>query len=404
MIAAPAWLLDLTRAIARLDRGPLTGIDRVELAYLRYLLARPEPMFALVRTGLGFVLLGRTGAQGILGRMTGQVPLGRADLLGLLTQRHVPQRVQAEADARRLSIARCLPMRLGTMLRSALPKGTVYVNVGHANLTERVIRAVKSMPEARMVVMVHDTIPLEYPQFCRAGVPADFSRKVGLVSANADLVVHTADCTRAVTEVHFGKAGRVPAGVTAPLGVEIVPPDAQDVGDLKRPYYVALGTIEPRKNIGFLLQVWAELQKATPPAPHLYIVGNRGWAAPAVFDQLDAVAASGAITLLHRYDDASVAALLQGAEALLFPSLAEGYGLPPIEAAALGVPVMSSKLPVVEETLGDYPVYLDTSDVYAWVAAINHQMRHWKQTPDAQRQIRVPPSWVDHFDRVFGKV
>lgn len=382
----------------------MTGIDRVELAYLRYLLGQSVPMLALVRTALGFVLLDRAGARGVLDRATGQVPLGRPDLLGLLTHRHVPQRVQAEADARRLSIARCVPIRLGAMLRRVLPTGTVYVNVGHTNLSERVARAIKSVPEARMVIMVHDTIPLDYPQFCRAGVPADFAKKLASVVAEADLVVHTARCTRAQTEAHFAKTGRVPPGLMAPLGVEVVTPDAGGLGDLKRPYFVVLGTIEPRKNIGFLLKVWAELQKTSDVTPHLYIIGNRGWADPAMFDELDALAGSGAATLLHKSGDSEVAALLQGAVALLFPSLAEGYGLPPIEAAAFGVPVIAAKLPVVEETLGDYPVYLDTSNVYAWVEVINHQMRHQTQTPDAQRQSRVPPSWADHFGIVFGKV
>ena len=68
MLAGPAWLIDLSRSVSRLARGPLTGIDRVELAYLRYLLGRPEPLFGLVRTALGFVLLDRPGVQGILDR------------------------------------------------------------------------------------------------------------------------------------------------------------------------------------------------------------------------------------------------------------------------------------------------------------------------------------------------
>ena len=259
--------MDLTRAVSRLDRGPLTGIDRVELAYLRYLLTRTEQVFALVRTGLGFVLLDKAGAQGIMDRLIGRAPLGRPDLLGLLTSRQVPQRLQAEADARRLSVARCMPMRVGAMLRRVLPEGVVYVNVGHADLSARVARAVKLLPGARIVVMVHDTIPLDYPQYCKADVPGNFARKMTVVSATADLVVHTASCTRVQTETHFAKAGRVPCGVTAPLGVDCAPPDAQGLGDLKIPYYVALGTIEPRKNIGFLLRVWAALQKSSDPVP-----------------------------------------------------------------------------------------------------------------------------------------
>ena len=400
MISAQAWLLDLTRLVSRLGRGPLTGIDRVECAYLQYLLARPEPLFALVRTALGFVVLDRAGVRGVLDRVLGRVPLGPPDLLGLLTQRHLPQGLRAEADMRRLAVVRCVAVRLGATLRRVVPRDTTYVNVGHANLSTRVMQAVKSVPGGQVVVMVHDTIPLDYPQFCRPGMAAGFATKLAVAAEYADLVVHTAHCTRVLTEAHFLKPV---TGVVAPLGVEIGLPDVQALGLTKPPYFVALGTIEPRKNIGLLVKAWRALQSGAGPVPHLYIVGNRGWADLSLFDELGAMVASGCVTVLHSLADGAVTALLQGAEALLFPSLAEGYGLPPLEAAALGVPVLAGHLPVVVETLGDYPVYLDTSDVYAWVEAINHRMGHRAQQVDATRQIRVPPNWADHFDLVFGK-
>ena len=66
-----ARLLDLTRLVSRVGRGPLTGIDRVELAYLDALLRQPEPLFALVRTTLGYVLLDRPGALALHARLTG---------------------------------------------------------------------------------------------------------------------------------------------------------------------------------------------------------------------------------------------------------------------------------------------------------------------------------------------
>jgi glycosyltransferase involved in cell wall biosynthesis len=402
LIAPSARLLDLTRLVSRLGRGALTGIDRVELAYLQQMISRPEPLFGLVLTPLGFVLLDRVGARGILDRVTGLVPVGPSDVLGRMTHRQMPLRARAEADVRRLSIARCLPARLAATLRRVLPRGTVYLNVGHANLTARVVRAVKSVPGAQVLVMVHDTIPLDYPQFCAPGAPQVFSKKLAVVAANADLVVHTARCTMAQTETHFARLGRVPHGVVAPLGVVIAAPDAKGLVTTSPPYFVALGTIEPRKNIGLLVKVWGELLKSAGRVPHLYIVGNRGWADQALYDQLDALVARGAATVLHDLGDEAVTALLQGAEALLFPSLAEGFGLPPLEAAALGVKVIAGKLPVVVEMLDDYPVYVDTTDVYAWLEAISEQMGHRKQDTNAKTQIRVPPNWPDHFSGVFG--
>ena len=403
MIFAQAWLLDLTRLVSRLGRGPLTGIDRVELAYLRYLLLRTEPLFGLVRTALGYVLLDRDGARGVLDRVQGCVPLGPPDILGLMTQRHLPQSLRAEADMRRLALARCVAVRLGATLRRVLPPRTAYVNVGHANLSARVMQAVKSVSDLQILVMLHDTIPLDHPKFCRAGGAKAFAEKLAVVAACADMVVHTARCTKAQTEAHFAKTGRVPPGFVAPLGVAIGMADFAGLGETKPPYFVALGTIEPRKNIGLLVRVWRAMQARTGAVPHLYIVGNRGWAEHALYDDLDQLTAAGNVTVLHNLSDGAVVALLCGAQALLFPSLAEGYGLPPMEAAALGVPVLAGNLPVVVEMLSNYPVYLDTSDVYAWVDAVDFEMTHRVPRLDAQKQTRVLPSWEDHFDVVFGK-
>lgn len=401
MNSGPTRLLDLTRTVSRLGRGSLTGIDRVELAYLEHFLTQPEPVFCLVRTALGFVLLDRVGAGGLLNRVLGNTVLGHADKLALLTLRHLPQNAKAESEVRRLAVGRCLPMRLAAMLRRALPAGTTYVNVGHANVADRVMRAVKSVPDAKVMVMVHDTIPIDYPQYCRPGMQAVFAQKLAVISRYADGVIHTARCTGAQTENHFTKIGRVPRSIVAPLGIVLARPDAAELAQTIRPYFVVLGTIEPRKNIELLVKVWRELQNRSGPVPHLYVIGNKGWAAASLFDALNELAAGGTVTLLHNLSDNAVVALLQGAQALLFPSLAEGYGLPPLEAAALGVPVIASKLPVVVELLADYPVYLDTSDVYAWVDRINDQMTHRTPKPNAKLQIQVPPSWSDHFAAVF---
>ena len=77
--ASKARCLDVTRLISRLGRGPHTGVDRVELAYLRHLAHHPDPFFVLVKTVAGYVVLGQDGAQNILDRIEGRVPWGRSD-------------------------------------------------------------------------------------------------------------------------------------------------------------------------------------------------------------------------------------------------------------------------------------------------------------------------------------
>ncbi|MDT8857693.1 hypothetical protein RNZ50_22125 [Paracoccaceae bacterium Fryx2] len=246
MTMPPARLLDLTRLVSRLGRGALTGVDRVELAYLQALLAGPVPLFGLVRTAAGFVLLDRRGAQGVADLATGARATGRADLLGRLTRRGQPDRARAEAAVRRLALARVPRPLLGWMLRRHLPGGVSYLNVGHANLTRAVMRAVQSLPGARVAVLVHDAIPLGYPQFTRAGISAVFGRKLAVVSAEADLVIYSTQDARARAEVHLARLGRVPPAVVAALGVPQPVPDAAALPpglNLRGPWFVTVGTI-----------------------------------------------------------------------------------------------------------------------------------------------------------------
>ncbi|WP_096786936.1 glycosyltransferase [Rhodobacter sp. CZR27] len=397
-----ARLLDLTRLASRHGRGPLTGVDRVEAAYLDELLARDEPAFGLLRVPLGYLLIDRSGMIALRDRMGGR-PTGPSDIPGRLLRLRQPARARLEADLRRLALDGCPPWRLASMLRRHLPQGASYLNTGHSNLTDKGLRRLRAAG-VRIAVFVHDVIPLDHPEFARAGVPAVFARKIAAVSAHADLVIHSTADARRRTEARLP---RVPAGIVAPLGVGPLRPDPTSLPPglpPPRPYFVALGTLEPRKNHALLLDVWDALHARLPEAdvPALLILGTRGWADPALFRRLDAGPWRGRTVFeWPGLGDGAVASLLAGAEALLFPSFAEGFGLPPVEAAALGVPVLSSPLPAIRETLSDYPVYLDPADRYLWTETI----AAWGQRRRGQRGPGRPaPTWEDHFRMVFSCV
>jgi glycosyltransferase involved in cell wall biosynthesis len=165
---------------------------------------------------------------------------------------------------------------------------------------------------------------------------------------------------------------------------------------MARPYFITIGTIEPRKNHALLLDVWEQLGTG-PDVPQLIVLGAKGWAGPELFARLDRAIATGNVIHHADLDDGRAMGLLLGARALLFPTFAEGFGLPPIEALALGVPVIAADLPVLREVLGDKVVYLDPSDSYSWMETI----RAMRQGGAVGNACHAAPRWADHFKIVL---
>lgn len=402
-----ARLLDLSRLCSRAGRIP-TGIDRVELAYLNAFLAGSVPVYGLVQTAWGYLLLDKDGCRSLRDRIEGRLPWGSADLLSRLRFGLTPDRQRSEADLRRIAIARTLPLGLPYMLRRYVPQECRYVNVGHANLSARVLGAVKASLRARVAIMVHDTIPLDFPHYQRAGTVERFRGMLRRVQKHADVVLCNSAQTEGDVMRHLSANGRIPDTVVAHLGLAALAHGLEPVWptgfDRHRPYFVTVGTIEPRKNHMFLMNLWAEMQATLPEAavPQLLICGGRGWNNDVMFARLDTDPMMGRhVFELSGQSDDQIAGLLSHAHGALFPSHAEGFGLPPAEALGLGVPVICNSLEIYREILGDYPVYASVQDSYLWKQEIQKlAARQWNG--QSRRVSFQPPSWDAHFNKVLS--
>jgi glycosyltransferase involved in cell wall biosynthesis len=132
-------------------------------------------------------------------------------------------------------------------------------------------------------------------------------------------------------------------------------------------FYV--GTIEPRKNLTRLLHAWAPLYQAGE-APPLVIGGKRGWLADDFFTALEASPCREGVILTGYVPDADLPGLYAAATAFTFPSVYEGFGLPPLEAMACGTPVACSNTPSIAEVVGDAALLFDPEDEAAMTAAL----------------------------------
>jgi len=366
-----------------------TGVDRVERAYLRALLADSKSqLFGISRTALGFVLLDRRGCLAVATALDSGA-WGDADLLSKFNPRLDQARRIGQSFVRRIAFKKARKSRLLAMLETHLPRNYTYINVGHSNLNPRMFDGVDA---AQKVVLIHDTIPLDLPNTQRLGARDEFYQKLKLVSERADRVICTSSQCEADVRRHLDKIGRVPPITTALLGIDVPVLDTKSHPP-ESPYFVCVGTIEPRKNHALLLDIWKDWGAEAPP---LYICGKRGWNNEAVFARLDA----GIPNVIEQNDlsDAQIATLLSGASAMLFPSYSEGFGLPPAEALTLDCRVVCADLPVYGEILGNSAVYVDVDDRYLWEKTIKKLAVTPRSDPEPRYE---PPTWAVHFKTVL---
>jgi glycosyltransferase involved in cell wall biosynthesis len=216
---------------------------------------------------------------------------------------------------------------------------------------------------AARVVTVHDLTVVLYPDLCDPPTLAypDLVRRA--VSEGA--WVHTpskfvADEVVAEWKVDPERVRAVHHGIPPlPLGAAADPPFALPGGCSR--YLLAIGTIEPRKDYPLLVSAFTSLA-ATHPEVALVVVGGDGWGADAFRAAVGASAARTRIVRPGYLDGPALAAALRGAAVLAYPSIYEGFGFPPLQAMAAGVPVVATAAGAVPEVVGDGAMLVDPGD------------------------------------------
>jgi len=180
-------------------------------------------------------------------------------------------------------------------------------------------------------------------------------------ATRSDLVARVPSAARRAIVVDLA----ADAGFGDPSAAQRAPAVAAKLG-IGRPYVLAAGTLEPRKNLERLLQAWAALPEALRERHELVLVGPTGWDAETIL----AGASAAGIRLTGYLPDDDLAALYAGCELFCYPSLYEGFGLPVLEAMQSGAPVLTSTVSSLPEVAGDAAVLVDPLSVPAICAAL----------------------------------
>lgn len=236
---------------------------------------------------------------------------------------------------------------------------------------------------ARISTCIYDTIPIKNRQFCTEDLTNVFASWLNWASRWSDSFVCISRSVRdEVKQEMISRLGKAEAGRRTygyfHLGSELDLREADKTADERlqvvfsgeQPVFLAVGTIEPRKNHQYLLDVfdilWAQGSKA-----RLCIVGRVGWKCDDFMERVNKHPELGKkLFMFNGLDDNGLEYAYANASALIFPSFAEGFGLPLVEAMQRGLPAIASDIPVFREVGGDYLSYCNPQDPETCAAII----------------------------------
>jgi glycosyltransferase involved in cell wall biosynthesis len=401
----PTVCIDVTRLVGRRLKGRLpTGVDRVALEYVRHF-GRPAARQARPRPAAAAWLR--------LGRWAFELPAAAS--------RRVFDWLLADGAEAAFPVFGVVWGALQGMVSRKPPHGaTLLINAFHSGLEHGHYAQAWRDRGTRLLCVVHDLIPITHPQTCRAGEAERHARRLRHALQWSDALVANSAVTRDELAGWAAREGlALPPLVVAWLAPGFAPPPAAAAParparepherSHERPHFVMLGTIEPRKNHRTILEAWRRLgERRGSQAPRLVLVGQRGWECDDVLATLQQLESQpGLVEVRPHCPDDELRQLLGTARALLFPSLTEGFGMPLVEALALGTPVIASDLPVFRELAGDRPDYRPALDAGAWVEAVEAYAAPDSAARRAQLERLAgyrPPTWGEHFARVEALV
>jgi glycosyltransferase involved in cell wall biosynthesis len=414
--------------LTRLFIGPMNpsprGIDRVDLAYARHFFEQwPGDSVGILPMPWGIRWFDRDRSLRVVDFIESYWGEGgdawsdpaylrvRAQLIGAPPPVPVPAAKKRSIAARLASgfiaFARQHGLTRGNSIWS-LRAGSVYLNTGQTTLAvPQLLAWLAQRRDVKPVFMLHDAIPIEYPEYC---TPRS-SRLHGQMLTNtarhaAGVIVTTIAAGESIKRELARRHRTGLAMVAAPLPAQPLfsEPATPDPTLRDTAYFVVTGALDPRKNHLLLLNVWRELVRQDgPESPKLVVAGSRFRTSDAVTGMLERCEViKDHVVEIPGLTTPGLRQLLAGARALLMPSYAEGFGIPIVEALALGTPVIASDLPAHREAGGPDVLYLSPDDGPGWLSAIR-MLAAGRLAPRgavSHAASSQPWTWRDYFRRI----
>ena len=278
----------------------------------------------------------------------------------------------------RLAMPLSVTISLGAISRSTTPGcGRLERAVDLYHSTDYMVPRLRRTP---VVATVYDAIPIAHPQWANQRLRSFKNWLLKQSVSNADRVIAISEAARDEVISNYGI--RAERTRVVPLGIDDAwfdPVDERVMTNtltrrkLERGYFLFVGTLQPRKNVEALLDAYEALPQEIRRERQLVIVGKYGWNAETLRQRLENARPLNRCMWLEYVPRDELHQLYAGAGAFVFPSLAEGFGLPILEALSKGLPIIASDLPVLRELGAHHATYVDATrreHVTAAMAAI----------------------------------
>lgn len=222
----------------------------------------------------------------------------------------------------------------------------------------------------KKVVTIHDMVVKAYPETVRFRTKHLLNTGMKKSMKRADVIITDSEFSKSEIEKYFPqyshKVQVVYCGVNSdkfyPVEDKSVIEKVKKSLDIEGEYFLYLGTIEPRKNLERLIEAYSLLLKKDENVPRLVMAGGKGWLNSNIYQKVVELKLEKYVQFTKYIPDEDLCPLINGATAFVFPSIYEGFGMPPLEAMACGVPVVCSKEASLPEVVGDCAVMIDAYD------------------------------------------
>ena len=228
----------------------------------------------------------------------------------------------------------------------------------------------------RNVLTIHDLSLQLHPQFHEAKLVRRGRRRLPLMIRSAALIIAVSESMkREICEHLKVKPERVvvtreaPRKTFRPLAASETLAIRQRLG-IERNFILTVGTIEPRKNLLTLARAFDRILRTTALTPQLVIAGGKGWLMEDFYSFIKSSGIEDHIRLIGYTSDYDLRALYSSCRVCVYPSLYEGFGLPPLEAMACGAPLITSQIPAITETVGHSALLVDPLNVEELASSI----------------------------------